>query len=247
MIAKQLGFVNPLYFLDRLRLHSVLPPPLPVFVYPATFFFAVPSNAFLKSKCLLPFAQCLLCVLFGIPACQVVVDLRSVVVPAVSRCLRAFAERFYPGSFFFVGKSVVSLKIHRPYTVAPVPTVFFFRRIISALLETAAAFRVRLFYAGRHLFAKAFGLNARKVYTERLAVFFDSHSVHFRYMLYKLSSTETAYPALYVIRAVRELLLRIRDNFARVRTKHSLLNFAFKFGAAVSADFLHSLQTFFPI
>ena len=247
MIAKQFGFVNPLYFFDRLRLHGVLPPPLPVFVYPEAFLFAVPSHAFLESKCLLPFVQRLLRVLFRIPARQVVVDLRSIVVPAVSRCLRTFAERFYSGRFFFVGKPVISFKVHRPCAVAPVSAVFFFRRVVSALLETTAAFSVRLFYAGRHLLAKAFGLDAGKIYAECLVVFFDGHSVYFRYVLYKLSSAETAYPALYVVRAIWEFLFRIRDDLARVRTERGFLDFTFEFGAAVSAYFFHDLQTFFPI
>ena len=159
MIAKQLGFVNPLYFFDWLRLHGILPPPLPVFVYPAAFFFAVFGHTFLESKRLLPFTQRLLCVLFRIPARQVVVNLRGVIVPAVSRRLRAFAERFYPSRFFFVGKPVISFEVRRPCAVAPIPAVFFFRRVVSALLETATAFRVRLFYAGRHLLAKIFCLD----------------------------------------------------------------------------------------
>ena len=103
------------------------------------------------------------------------------------------------------------------------------------------------FYTGRHLLAEAFSLDTGKVYTEHLAVFFDCHSVHFHYVLYKLSSTETAYSALYVVRAIWELLLRIRDDLTRVRTERGLLNFAFEFGTTVSADFFHDLQTFFPI
>lgn len=60
-------------------------------------------------------------------------------------------------------------------------------------------------------------------------------------MLYKLPTAQTAYPALHVIRAVRELLFGIRDDLARVRTERGLLDFAFEFGAAVFADLFHNL------